>query len=390
MKTYYQILEVHVKASQQEIKWAFKKLAVQHHPDKNPDSPEAEELFKQINEAYQVLSDPYSRARYDLSLTIQVSNAVKQTERSRPPYAYHKYRRKPILWEQVKSKENLRNTLYAFLFTVGIGCLVFGVFEGRNTYYRWKHRRYLEERYLVYQQAVVLKESGNVYASLVKINELGSLDYTYEAEIENFKENLLSFIFRQANSQLKAGNYQEALENYRLLKSHGISYSIIYNRNLANCFWGLELYDSALLVYDQLKDYQLERPDAYLKSAIVYQQKGEKKKALESLELANKACIQEYKDFFGNAYVLMISAKNIPVRHYSIYTQSARLHLALHNYEKASKAASWLMATWKDSLVNYETYALANYEMGNYKEACSTKKWLENKDWIVAQEFACK
>lgn len=64
-KDYYKILGVERKASQDEIKKVYRKLAMKYHPDKNPDNKQAEEKFKEINEAHQVLSDPEKRARYD-------------------------------------------------------------------------------------------------------------------------------------------------------------------------------------------------------------------------------------------------------------------------------------------------------------------------------------
>ena len=62
---YYKTLGVEKSASQEEIKSAFKKLARKYHPDLNPDNPEAEENFKDVNEAYNVLSDPQKRQSYD-------------------------------------------------------------------------------------------------------------------------------------------------------------------------------------------------------------------------------------------------------------------------------------------------------------------------------------
>jgi len=62
---HYQVLGVARNASQEEIKKAYRKLAVQYHPDKNPGDKIAEEKFKQINEAHQILSNPSERAYYD-------------------------------------------------------------------------------------------------------------------------------------------------------------------------------------------------------------------------------------------------------------------------------------------------------------------------------------
>ncbi len=64
-KDYYQTLGVERSASADDVRKAYRKLAMQYHPDRNPGNKQAEEKFKEINEAYQVLSDPQKRARYD-------------------------------------------------------------------------------------------------------------------------------------------------------------------------------------------------------------------------------------------------------------------------------------------------------------------------------------
>lgn len=64
-KDYYKILGVDRKASADEIRTTYRKLAMKYHPDKNPGDKKAEERFKEINEAYQVLSDDAKRAKYD-------------------------------------------------------------------------------------------------------------------------------------------------------------------------------------------------------------------------------------------------------------------------------------------------------------------------------------
>ena len=64
-RDYYEVLGVSQSASKDEIKKAYRKTAIQYHPDRNPDDPEAEEKFKEAAEAYEVLSDENKRARYD-------------------------------------------------------------------------------------------------------------------------------------------------------------------------------------------------------------------------------------------------------------------------------------------------------------------------------------
>ena len=64
-KDYYEVLGLNKDASAEDIKKAYRKLAMKHHPDRNPDNPKAEELFKEAKEAYEILSDDQKRAAYD-------------------------------------------------------------------------------------------------------------------------------------------------------------------------------------------------------------------------------------------------------------------------------------------------------------------------------------
>lgn len=67
MKDYYQILDVTPETSEEQIRKSYRRLAMQYHPDRNPGNPAAEEKFKEIAEAYGVLTDPVKRSQYDTS-----------------------------------------------------------------------------------------------------------------------------------------------------------------------------------------------------------------------------------------------------------------------------------------------------------------------------------
>ncbi|HZH31608.1 MAG TPA: molecular chaperone DnaJ [Pyrinomonadaceae bacterium] len=75
-KDYYEILGVGRNATEQELKSAYKRLAIRYHPDKNPGDAEAEEMFKEVAEAYGVLSNGEQRARYDRFGHAGVSNSA--------------------------------------------------------------------------------------------------------------------------------------------------------------------------------------------------------------------------------------------------------------------------------------------------------------------------
>ena len=83
-KDYYKILGVSRSAKADEIKAAYRKLAMQYHPDRNPGDKQAEERFKDMNEAYQVLSDPQKRARYD-----QLGESYSQWQQKGTPGNYN-------------------------------------------------------------------------------------------------------------------------------------------------------------------------------------------------------------------------------------------------------------------------------------------------------------
>ncbi len=64
-RDYYEVLGVNRDASEEDIKKAYRKLAMKWHPDRNPDNPKAEEHFKEAKEAYEVLTDAQKRPAYD-------------------------------------------------------------------------------------------------------------------------------------------------------------------------------------------------------------------------------------------------------------------------------------------------------------------------------------
>ena len=114
MENYYSILGVEKNATSQEIRSAYRKLALKYHPDVNS-SADANEKFLKINRAYQVLIDPNKRRRYDMRLSNKASVAYRQWYRQyyeevRRERAREKYRRKQAYYVKQKKKAKFRYT----------------------------------------------------------------------------------------------------------------------------------------------------------------------------------------------------------------------------------------------------------------------------------------
>lgn len=81
-KDLYQILEVSPGADLSEIKKSYRRLAKQYHPDRNPDNPDAERMFKELCGAYEILSDEEKRKKYDADRTKQSTQKTSRNKTS--------------------------------------------------------------------------------------------------------------------------------------------------------------------------------------------------------------------------------------------------------------------------------------------------------------------
>ena len=144
MADHYEILGVPNDASAAAIKHAYKALALAYHPDRNPDNAEAEEKFKEINNAYQVLSDPKARAQYDMLLMYPLyfmyQQAQEEVERNEayaeeePPTYYYRRRVYNAEYSYDRKAENIRGTKLAIIFIIGFFSMLGAIFYSVKLY----------------------------------------------------------------------------------------------------------------------------------------------------------------------------------------------------------------------------------------------------------------
>jgi tetratricopeptide (TPR) repeat protein len=183
MQDYYEILGVSRQADVQTIKSAFKKLAFQYHPDRNPDNFQAEEKFKQINEAYQTLSDSYEKSLYDLKLSgLYSRNAIPTYAPDQPPpsetqrqqtYQRRPYRTQSRPYYAPKYTYSPAQVRRAYLLGMLVFFLLFGVSFIIYTFMNHKTSR------IHYANAMAMAKDNKIYQALAELNVALSFDDEY-------------------------------------------------------------------------------------------------------------------------------------------------------------------------------------------------------------------
>ncbi|WMJ74282.1 DnaJ domain-containing protein [Cytophagaceae bacterium ABcell3] len=259
--TYYQILGISPTANQEEIKAAFKKLAVKYHPDKNPGSSFAEEHFKKVNEAYQVLSDPRKRKQYDLRQMYQRQRSYSSTstasyaEKPKPkPKASYKARRPSAKKKPGVKLAHVFMSLGIFAVLI-VAAVFFYNFMNRFASDKYfaegidlKAKGFYVQAYQKFSESVELNpENPDPYAERAALRIHLFDDYRgsisdYNSHIAFSEEPAAEVYFDRAMAYVNLKKYKPAVEDLNVFLSQ-------YPEN-----------DSALFVRAEIKNYALSDP----------------------------------------------------------------------------------------------------------------------------------
>ncbi|MDO1449966.1 DnaJ domain-containing protein [Rhodocytophaga aerolata] len=270
MADYYEILGVSRQASSQEIKSSFKKLALLYHPDRNPGNPSAEDKFKQINEAYQVLSDTNNKLIYDLKLNGQyIPQAPVYPEyepRERRRYRYQQT--PPEAYQPRFTKEQIRKVyIVGVLFFVGMFIFSFFLYTYMNKKTAVMH----------YEQALIYAADNRLYQAMSEVNKAIYFNDEYAEAYQ-----------KRGELQLVAGpNYELAYADF----NDAINYSETPTAEMyfyrALCLYKTGKYTQAI------EDSQVAYKDAELKGSALYL-RGAARKALHDYTGACKDWQEAY------------------------------------------------------------------------------------------------
>ena len=390
MADHYQTLGISEQAAQAEIKAAFKKLAVQFHPDKHGGHPEMEERFKEINEAYQVLSNPYEKARYDLARQF---GSTSYTSYTPPPPQYHhphSHRpRRPYVDPRINWRENWIATAYAFGFTFIMAVIVMSGISIKKYFDEKKLEECLALRRSVFEQVQKNYEVGKVEAALTSLNDLGVFT-DKEKDMKEFKERVYVEFLDRAERSYKKAQYEDAIYYFELIQNYGPRTTYVLQEHLADSYKSAGKIEEAIAQYNELLVSNFNLLNSYMSLAHIYHINLQNPtEALVYYEKANEHAIKLYKSMYGNAYPLVLTASVIPKEHYFLYTGMARAYLESGNPERAIKATKWNLNIWPQSAENYITAAEGFEQIGNHRRACRTLRTARELGYLGEVSFEC-
>ncbi|MBC6427170.1 MAG: DnaJ domain-containing protein [Ekhidna sp.] len=394
MTNYYRILELTEDASAEEIKSTFKRLAVKYHPDKHPGKPEMEEKFKEINQAYQVLSDPYEKARFDLKLKYQqfsTTHTQQQTTYNDGKRSYQHPRRPFYRQQRLDARQNAIATAYAFGITFFIAALVMGGIWVKQSINDQKQREYLAERRSAFETAKNDFESGN-YSAAYKVMTEFTFFMKEERDMEEFKNNMVDQIIDRGHRELANKNFNAAINLYnQAFKLKPQLPFLNVKKRLVEAYKQAGEIDKAISMLEDflVNDFDIIASLVHL-AEIHRDYLDDAGEAMENFQLAHRLAAKRYKKIYGEGYPILIRQEHLPRSHYYLYSGLANMYLKTGNEKMAIKAADWNKYVWPDSVDAYITTGHALIAAGNPELACVEFEEAANRGWAETIPINCE
>ncbi len=387
MQDYYNILGIPSTASSEDIKRAYKKLAIVYHPDKNQGDIKAEEQFKLINEAYQTLSDPIKKNRYDflkqygaaastLFDTVEHEKGYSR-RRTYPPYTRHYSPGESSQYTEYKVDKKYFRDLFV---TLGLFFLISAVIVGF-----YELQEYLSERQITeirQQNHIVLQEArenfvdGDYREALSKVTTLVAR-YPNESNYRKAFKGMMGQLSDVAQTQFDAAQYNRAAAHYEIIKDFEDPMNLNTWYRIAMCHYkdGQFIKSVQSLDYILLRDRQ--NIPLLLQIASIYDNDlRQPSQALPYYDEA-KALFKKFQaTSYGEAFELIMPAEDTPDIYFELFVKRAELNLRLENYEEAITDCNWAILLRPERVAPFLMRARAYSVTGVQYRAC--------RDWKSA------
>lgn len=378
MQDYYQILGLSQTATSAQIRAAFKRLAMQYHPDRNPNNPMAEEIFKRVNEAYHILSDPLKKARYDSRFyTYETQSSTqaaeehwrdvrrRQQQQARRQYAPPAEKTYTITGNYFKIQG------LAFLVFIILSGISFGIVHIASFLFNRHLESVHRENILKVKEANTLFGAGKIDEAITQIISLNRKS-PMEVVFRNAHDSLIHEIGSMAEQNFASRNFERALYYYQYFKKyqdHGQTETL---EKIAVCQYNTAMYPEALQSLKQLhseKPWSLELIYDIVKLNLNHL--NNTTEAMFYLNLGEKTFRDNMEKIYGEAFMVMMDPKDIPDLYYEIFIAKAQLELKLKDYKEAEPDLELAIYLRPARFEGYKVRAELNIEQQRYRSACT-------------------
>ena len=378
---YYQLLGVDQKADQKAIKNAYKKLAFQYHPDKNPGSHHAENMFKKINNAYQTLSDPEKRALYDLKINYVAFQKTFTYEQ--PSYSYGNYRKKKYNYQRSYNKYIKERNRVANWWSVGILVMIsitYFIMAGVRDYMA----RLEEERIMLVEESVLdsarEKYAAGIFNEALSILENHLNENGNRKAVNALKKEYLEEISREGYNHFYNRDYEAALSTFKILFKYQENLPLDFYNKVAQSSRKVGNYRDAVEAYQYIARRMTDNMDANLQIALIYTYDlKEYEKAIEFYNRAREITIKNYIEEYGKAFVLVFNPERIPESHYLLYSGLGLASKEINDNQRASEALDWAIILRPNRPEAYYLKGLLHQNTGDDDLAC--------ENWSIAHSL---
>lgn len=326
MANYYQTLGISYPSHEEEIRLAYRSLAKKYHPDRNPGSATAEEQFKRINLAYQTLSDPQKKARYDQQIAFQQfqtkyqhrpkPQAPNQNHRPRPPF--------PRATTQAKAfspEKERKSTAYAFGFVGLVTVIILITVTIRNQIQLEREEHLLQRQTELRGEFISYCKRGMVDSAVILIQVMQTENFA-PGRPEGALKIVLENLYGLAKISFSKLDYEKTIFYGQLVNSHWVEKPIKdLNFWVAKSHIALGQQKQALAVLNYLITAYPYEVLPHLEAArmVIGTQPAS---GLQYYRGATDVLLNRYRSKYGEAFMLVMPPRNIPSEHFEVFLEA--------------------------------------------------------------------
>lgn len=366
MTNYYQILGIGRHADSTQIRAAYKRLAMAYHPDHNPGNPEAEELFKRVNEAYHVLSDSLKKSRYDEQMFPQY-HATPEAERVRRQRVVYTPGKRGSYYKI--DKEYFRHQGLSVLIYIVLAGFCFALMNSIQYFVELRRSRTYRDNTLELKQAGSLFGAGKFDDAFARVNAL-TLKAPLELRIHSTLDSLMIALRTKADFKFKEEDYSTATAYYLVIKKHENPVSLETMRKISIGQYYLGNYKESLDAMTFLYERHPDNAELVYSMAVLNLEKmNNATEALKYFDKAKTILINKLSDNTSLAAITKISPSDELFS--DVLIGRAEANIALGKFKDAISDCNSAIETNPAAGSAYKFRAMANSKLGKTETLCS-------------------